>query len=213
MLVNNRREAWNVPIMPMWRVDSPHMNVLFYKTAVLEREEKLTVHSNGLVNITVNNKYKYAKDTEITLPAGKCFVKIHVFKDGGLPCVYCEGDTFASDESWSVGTHAPGDFHVGTNDMYTDVNDNPEIFKFSYKKITPVASEEVNGGKLYDFGRETFAKLRLSGITDAPGGIFYGESREEALDTGTCLVRDTIPAGKKSITLPARAFRYIFVEN
>ena len=99
-------------------------------------------------------------------------VKVFAYKDGGLPAVYCIGDTFASDESWSYGSFGVGDLPAGTNDMYTELSDNPEIFKFSYERIRPVLSEKINGGILFDFGCERFGKLIFENVTGSKG--FFG---------------------------------------
>jgi hypothetical protein len=69
------------------------------------------------------------------------------------------GDHFASDETWKIGSWGARDVFVGTNEMYTELWDNPEVFKFAYERIHPVSVEETGNGRLYDFGKESFGKL------------------------------------------------------
>ena len=62
-------------------------------------------------------------------------------------------------------------------------------------KFSPVPAEEINGGALYDFGKEIFGFLYIEGV--APENqlhVSYGESREEALDTWFTVVREDVSA-------------------
>lgn len=215
MLLHNRRTVGGEYYAPMWRVDAPHSNVLLYKIAILEKPETVTVYANTKNASFLVNGVRQPLGKPVTLEAGKNFIKISGFKDGGFPAFYCVGDTFASDETWKLGSWGAKDLPAGTNEMYTEITDNPEIFKFSYERITPVCAEEMDGGTLYDFGKETFAKVILENVEpkDIACTIICGESREEALDSENAIVH--IPAEIKDGTFTSTtvAFRYLFVPD
>ena len=156
MLVHNRRTVSGTYCPPMWRVDSPSRNLFLYKVAVLEKPETVTMYANTECATIIVAGKRYHAGEKVTVPEGRQMIKVNAFKESGFPAIYVEGDTFASDETWSHGSYGGKDVSAGTNDMYTDISDNTEIFKFSYKRIFPVNVEEINGGKLYDFGKESF---------------------------------------------------------
>ena len=62
-------------------------------------------------------------------------------------------------------------------------------------------------GVLYDFGRETFGYLRLKGLRGTVR-VYYGESREEALDTEHCETLDILTDGEEPFS---KAFRYVYI--
>lgn len=198
---------------PMWRVDAPHRNLFLYKVANLEKPEDVTFYANTEHASILVDGVRYPSGATVTLKPGRQMVKVFAYKDGGLPAVYCIGDTFASDESWSYGSFGVGDLPAGTNDMYTELSDNPEIFKFSYERIRPVLSEKINGGILFDFGCERFGKLIFENVApeDAAFLVVCGESREEALDPDNAIVLVNAKAEKGKFTSIAVAFRYVFV--
>ena len=231
MKQNLRREEYGIDLyVPMWRIDAPHPTALFYKIAVLDKEEKMTAYANGRGYVTVQYDEqipdgktrraakKYNLGEEITLPVGRNFVKVQVEKVGGLPCAYVLGDTFASDSSWSGASMGAGeDYPVGCSDMYTERSDDPEIFKFSYERIYPVSQKKINGGTLYDFGKETYGPLNFENIRACGGDpvrFNYGESDAEALDMSDMVpLRGYLDPTQKKMTFHKRAFRYIFVSD
>ena len=73
----------------------------------------------------------------------------------------------------------------------------------------PVAQESIGEGMLYDFGRETFGYVRLSGLVGV-AHLYYGESREEALDKDHCETLDIVSTRQE---LGSKAFRYVYVET
>ncbi|MGN1095470.1 MAG: hypothetical protein ACI4QR_03685, partial [Eubacteriales bacterium] len=215
MLVHNRRTVSGVYHPPMWRVDSPERNLFLYKVAVLDEPETITLHANTAdASLVVAGKY-YPAGVKVTVPSGKQMVKVSAYKETGFPAVYIEGDTFASDKTWSQASFGGGDFPAGTNEMYTELSDDPEKFKFSYKRIYPASSETVNGGILYDFGRESFGIIDISGISapDAEFTFFCGESRDEAIDTECAVIRIFAKAENGAFRSGSVAFRYIFVPD
>jgi len=169
---------------PMWRVDGPRRNCQLYKKAKIDKTETVELISNAeLATLWINGKYHKA-GAKIELQPGEYEIKLKGFKDGGFPCFYVKGDTFASDESWRVLDNDRRDMSAGYSDYYTDESDNPEIFKFLYKRLDPVSKKSVGNGVLFDFGKEVFGKLNIKCVekTSKEMLISCGETEEEALD-------------------------------
>ncbi|MBQ9511204.1 MAG: hypothetical protein IJR55_05885 [Clostridia bacterium] len=213
MLVNNRREKRGMFYSPMWRVDAPNRNMRFYKIAVLEKPEFIRVIANSPDTELVINGTKHPINEKIKLEPGRNFIKVSVFAPATFPCVYCEGETFASDESWMTATFGAGDKNVGTNEMYISPDDDPTVFKFSYKTVYPVSSERVKDGTLYDFGKELMGKLVLESAGCPPQSLFavYGESRAEALDPENAEINERFEFTGEKTTLRSRACRYVYI--
>lgn len=83
--------------------------------------------------------------------------------------------------------------------------------------IEPTEIMVVNDGILYDFGQETMGYLKGDGIIGCGKMvIYYGESKEEALDTAECCIFEevNVEADTQEFRIPrAQAFRYIFIPN
>ena len=215
MLVHNRRTIDTFYYSPMWRVDAPHRNLFLYKIADIDAPETIAFYANTADASMLVDGTRYPAGVTVTLDAGHHFIKVFAFKDGGFPAAYCVGDTFASDETWSHGSFGMGDMPAGTNEMYTALSDNPEIFKFSYERILPVSAEKTEGGMLYDFGMERFGKLIFEKVVpaDVSFRVVCGESREEALDPENAIVSVNAQAVDGVFKSTPVAFRYIFVPD
>ena len=204
--MQTRREEFDYRFPPFWRLDDCYHNVRFRKTVTLETAEKVKIHAYGTGMAEFDGK-RFAFGTEYLVDAGEHTIMIYISNPDGLPCVFVEGGAVKSDETWEASCYGNEWVSAGCNDFYASPEDNPQIFKFSYTEIAPVNIEEINGGTLYDFGRETFAKIVFD--TAKEFKIYYGESREEALDTENSILRDTVTT--EHTELPCRAFRYIFI--
>lgn len=77
----------------------------------------------------------------------------------------------------------------------------------------PVSKEKIDDGILYDFGTELFGYLNINSADENEEiGVFYGESREEALDTEYSYIIDKV-FGKTNYRLRQRAFRYVYIKS
>ncbi len=198
---------------PMWRVDGPKRNVALYKKATISERETLEFFSNtDTSTMIINGKY-YKRGAKAELLPGEYTVRLVGYKDGGFPCFFCKGDTFATDESWLVHDFDKRDVNVGCNGFYTDENDNPEIFKFFYKRFAPVSKRSTQGGVLYDFGRESFGKVVLENVNPSRCSIFIslGETEEEAMDTTESVVVLNADIENGAYISDSCALRYAFV--
>ena len=208
MLLHSRRQEFGADYPCFWLLPSVYPNVEFRKTVDCKREGSYTLHTNG-VGYTLLDGKRYPTDTEIKYTAGTHEIMVLVTKTDGLPAVFVEGDEIYSDGTWdALYPFTFKGFPVGHMAAYTKREDNVEVFPFAYEPLSPVNVTDTVGGKLYDFGKETFGKLVLSGVT-APVDVIYGESVEEATDkANTILFEDGITTDR---TLVPRAFRYVSV--
>jgi alpha-L-rhamnosidase len=86
------------------------------------------------------------------------------------------------------------------------------------KPQSPVATTKGNGSLLVDFGKETFGYIRLHGLQgNGKVSLYYGESKEESLATGTCETLDRVVvnlSGKKdSVMELTKAFRFVNIQT
>ena len=216
MKLHNRRTKGGVHIPPMWRVDAPSRNLFLYKRAKLEKEETLIFHANTKnAALRIDHSEWYPEGSAVTGPAGEHMIKVNAHKEDGFPAVYVEGETFASDGTWRQGSYGGTDAHAGYNDMYTELSDNPEVFKFAYKRILPVSSEKACGGTLYDFGKESFGNIVFENVSESAAkfSAYCGESREEALDFKNSIVKINAECENGAYTSESVAFRFVYVPD
>ena len=178
LLLHSRRSEFGFDYPSMWKVDSPYKTVQFSKTVYCPEDTVATVYTNGVGYMMVDwQQQKLGIPTKID--KGDHNITIRVTKPDGLPCVYVDNEYFPSDDSWEVTHMTVQSFSSECNPEYTSLDVTPETFLFSYERVDAVSKENVDGGILYDFGKEMFGKLQLSGLTK-PLNLFFGESREEA---------------------------------
>ena len=207
LLLHARREERGCCIPYCYRLDGCFHNVKFKKKVTVEKEETIEVAGNAPGYVSIDSIRGHLNRTYKLIP-GEYEIFAELIKVDGLPSLYISGETVFTDESWEVNNGNYTWCPAGCNEMHTNPDITPETFLFSYEEIFPVDIKEVQGGTLYDFGRETFAKLKFSeGTFEDNVGVHYGESRTEALDTEHCCHTDTVREGM----LPARGFRYVFI--
>ncbi len=228
MLLHNRRthaktykdiggsSTKSVFYYPMWRVDGPKRNANLFKEADLDTSETIEFYANTTDACICVDDVSYPVGSKITLKPGHHIVSVMGFNPSSFPAFYCKGSVFASDRSWLVSKDDDKAMrHAGDSDLYTSLDDNPEIFKFSYKRVDPIEIKEFNGGILYDFGKEVFGKVC---INNAPKNctellLSLGESIEEATDyeSANCVINATFEDGK--FTSLTSALRFIYIPN
>ena len=226
MLLSNRRRCArtlpngarkNVYYYPMWRVDGPKRNAILYKEADIDREEVIEFYANWLDTCINVDGVSYPPASKILLKAGHHKVYVSGFRPDGFPAFYIKGNVFASDRSYIVpqGDEYSGR-HAGYSDLYVDLDDDVMEFKFKSEPVDPVSVKRINGGILFDFGKELFGAICVDEASDDDAvefDVYLGESIEEALDTEHShlmahLVYDDFPMCTEPM-----AFRYVFIPN
>lgn len=222
-----------------WHMSDCRHHLRFRAVFHLQKEERIRVKAKGRGYVAVKYKEtppawmnqngdfwaetKYPMGKEIICRPGEVMVEAVVGNMEGLPCIYVSGETISSDDTWMVWDFASEEVRAGFNDMYTEPEQDPMEFEYTSELLLPVDTEEVNGGMLFDFGRELTAET----VIIWPGEIMdvalcYGESRQEALDMEMCYLKQELKAGaedglfgrfesKNTYRTRLRAFRYIFI--
>ena len=150
----------------------------------------------------------------MTLPAGKYLFSVKVQNPETFPAIFIDHEMLQTDDSWTCDlqgewTHRP----AACEPAFCRVTDDPAVFPFSYEPIQPVSEEIAGGGILYDFGVESYGPAAVKRMPEnGKVSVYYGESREEALDTAFTYLREHLPAGEGEIRLKPRAFRYIYLK-
>lgn len=213
LLLHSRREDKGCNYPPMWHLDTPYPNVVFKKVFTAEKAGAFRVFAKGNGYAMMDGKI-FPTEKEVPFDAGTHKAEIRILcTDGTFPCIYIDHDLLRTDESWYCAHSTPERFPVGCMEEYTSPEDNPHIFKYRYSPLIPKEITPLNDGVLYDFGKETFCRIAVS--SEDPTSdymLYYGESKEEALDEEHCTIRLPL-CGKTEYSLHARAFRYLYLKG
>ncbi len=206
---NSRREANGAQYPARWKLGAIDHSVKFYTEASLKTKGYLKVSVNGAGMIKINGEV-YRVGERIELEAGEYRFGIEVVNMAGLPCAFMESDFCPSGEGWYTKNHLAERVKVGCLDYYDTPEKCPEEFFFAYQRVQPLSQEKTADGMLFDFGKEYFGHILISGASAEDRlHISYGESREEALDTENAILFEDLQ-GADSYKLRQRAFRYIY---
>ena len=242
--MNNNRTERGAFFPPFWKTDSHFVTVEFSKDIEVPEDEEITIKTEGRYNVKLDGKLQFGEPSTFTIPAGKHKLNIKVWNQSTPPALYVKGKNVNSDASWKVtnedkewidesgkasDTSATTYAQAGYWNL-DDINVPPSTFSLATRPKAHVAIIEKNdGGRLYDFGQETFGQIVLKNPTgNGIVNIYYGESPEEALDIDFCETLDKIEFGKndvkdmatnstsrreKDYTLDnSKAFRYVYVK-
>lgn len=213
ILLHSRREEFGIDLPHFWDLSTPYPNVSFSKDFVADEDFTFKALAHGKGYLTLDG-IRHRLNEDVMVKMGKHSVSVFVITDGkSLPCIYINSLYLKTDTSWTS-THMTAQvFPVGAYPEYLEPTDNPEVFKFEYEEIIPKNVKKSKNKLVVDFGRETFAVLKLDNAkADTEYEIFFGESLEEAIDTEHTLVHIKI-SGQSSYTLSGRAFRFINIQG
>ncbi len=214
MLLHSRRTEYDHDYPAMWHVSRPEYMCRFLKNVDLDEPVTLTVKAKGKGFVRAEGRFLGGLDQEITLPAGRYEVEVAVLNIETFPAIYCETAPLVTDETWVSDLNDVDPRPVGFEPRFLNLEDDPAVFPFAYQELTPVSAETQEKGVLYDFGVESFGPVTIVRRKEMGEiGLYYGESREEALDTEFTLIREKLEASDEPYTAPARAFRYIYVTS
>ncbi len=206
-----RRTERSYTYPAFWRLPEPYANVRFKKTFHLDKTEDIRVIAKGVGFVQVNGSaYRFGET--IRLEAGECRILVFLSNLCGLACFYIEGENVTSDESWLCDCYDSRWIHAGSNSMYTDRDCDPEVFGFERSRIYPQSKKKIDGGVLYDFGKETFASFVFPELTEDIC-VYFGESELEAVDTDSSYLLKPVKAEEAGKIFPACGFRYMYVKG
>lgn len=222
-LVHFRRQHYGHIEPPTWKI-YPVEPVVMFEKVVSTQGGVFTIHAQGdyateimpypqqVKQGRIQVYIKWGASPQVTLDPGTYDIQIRVQNADTFPAIYVDG-IVESDQSWLASDMAEKPAKVGSSPYYTDPDRKPEVFPFSYQDIQPVSVEKAEGGLVYDYGKETFAAVTLSGLKDAEYTLRYGESKEEALDPVDCVIRFTRKNTDGQASFIPYAFRYLFISD
>lgn len=211
-LVNCRREEYDAQYPPFWKIYDVERNLRFFAEKDAETDGTLKLHAKGIAHIIIDGQ-RHPAEREIPISKGHHSFQISVCNLTGLPAAYIESDVIATDGEWYAMNRRGDVVPCGFEERCDSLEKDPEKFEFAYERRDYVSAEPVNGGFLFDFGKEMYGNLYIDGVSpNETIYVGYGESKEESLDKEWACVRETI-TGKSSYKLIPRAFRYIWIER
>ncbi len=220
LLLHGRRSENNYVFPPFWRLDGPYHNVVFRKECELPEagEMRITAHGEGMLEADGRRYPVHGEDgglVTVPLTAGRHVIEVKLMSTD-LPCLYAEG-AVETDGSWQVCSYGGPWMKAGWSWQYRKPEDSPLFFPFTEMPIEPVSVEKVQGGMLYDFGRETFGNVKVGVCPEEHACLRFGESREEALSEEAYL-QERWNGGQQQgnpvhVTFAGRAFRYLWLSS
>ena len=232
---NNRRTERGAMFPPFWKQDSHWPTVVFTATVRLPEDEAVEIYGEGDFNVAIDGKLQTPASTRpslsptlshlvVTIPAGEHRLTLKVWNQLSPPSIFIDSPDIKTGKGWETTyedkiwidekgvAHGSGIYVPVASWRFDSPEDRPSAFRLPTRELHPVCRESVAtdgtaSSRLYDFGRETFGYLRLHGLKGTVS-IYYGESREEALDTGHCETLDILHEGG---TPGSKAFRYVFI--
>lgn len=208
-LLSYRRQERGCDYACAWYVPNTEISVRFFKEFEAPEDTVIRVVSRSKGMVRVSGTEKMPVNSDIPVKKGKHSICVELFDLTDFCAIYVDSEYVVSDESWTADLHDGKSFPVDCEPFYGSADDDPRVFPFRYEKVNPVSRKEMNGGVLFDFGKELFGVIEFENIPDNTL-LVYGESREEALDPELATVRETLTSGDEK-RRPARAFRYIFI--
>lgn len=221
---NNRRTERGAMFPPFWKQDSHWPTVEFSKTVRLESAETIRIATEGTFNLMLDGKLQFGMPEKFHIPAGEHKLNLKVHNQSTPPALFIEGPTIHSDSTWLATyedkiwidengvAHGSGTYVPAACWNFNTIDEPPSAYQLARTEQETVSTEKHEAHILVDFGRETFGYLKFHGITgEGILHIYYGESREEALDHDHCETLDRIPLKeeKEFTTLHSKAFRYV----
>lgn len=236
-IFNNRRTERGAMFPPFWKQDSHYVTVEFSKAFTLDHEETITIAAEGQFNFALDGKLQFPAK-EYTIPSGNHKLNIKVWNQATPPALFIAGDTIHSDATWLATyedklwidengvAHGSGIYVPAASWHFDAIDTPPSSYRLEREERRPVNCETIaTNGVLYDFGQETFGYLKLKGLQGTIR-IYYGESREEALDKEHCETLDVVNgqlATQKNANHNSqfsivncqlsKAFRFVYIEK
>ena len=223
-IFNNRRTERGAMFPPFWKQDSHYVTVEFSKAFTLNHEEIITIVCEGQFNFALDGKLQFPATT-YRIPAGEHKLNLKVWNQATPPALFIEGDTIHTDSTWFTTyedklwidengvAHGSGIYVPAASWHFNSPDTPPSSFHLERREFRPLHHDSIaTNGTLYDFGKETFGYLKIKGLQGTVH-IYYGESREEALDKEHCETLDVLTSCRDLVVTHSKAFRYVYIEK
>ncbi len=211
LLLHSRRRDYEAEYPPFWTLAAPCPRVNFKKDFTCPEQTSIKVISTAMGSIMLDNR-RYPMGRKIEIEPGDHTIIVQTVATEGLPSVFCDSPFLKTGADWLANNGADEYRPVGYSPKFYRADQDPQVFPFEYKTVTPVAVEKIDGGYLYDYGKELFGPIAVMAADEKPIRLRCGESKEEALDPIEVVIRYTLE-GKFSYAISSCAFRYIFVDR
>lgn len=227
-IFNNRRTERGAMFPPFWKQDSHYVTVEFSTKVSLDEPEEIRIVCEGKFNLMLDGKLQFGMPETFLVPEGEHSLNLKVWNQLTPPALYIKGKTIETDSSWLATyedkiwidengvAHGSGIYVPAATSKYFQTEEQcPSKFELATRPMFPVSSERVGEGQLFDFGKETMGLLAIDRAFDRGLiEVYYGESREEALDTEHCETLDKFEAKDMiPVILGSKAFRYVYVKD
>jgi hypothetical protein len=204
--------------------------VTFQTEVAIPEADEIKIHTEGSFQLLLDGVQIYGQPQSLKIPAGKHKISFKVYNQEVLPTIYVEGKYVKSDASWKVTNEdklwidetgkaqQSGTPWVPVGSWNFDAPDHkPSGFKLATQPWKPKKIEKLGKADLVDFGKEAFGYIQIHGLKGKGKlALYYGESREEALDSAKCETLDHLSFDGKQpeiYTNPnSKAFRYVQVK-
>ena len=239
---NNRRTERGAMFPPFWKQDSHWPTVEFRKEYDLSATDKVALVAEGSFCLKIDGVLQFGMPETFLVPQGHHEISVKVFNPASPPALFLDGDVIKSDGSWLCTyedkiwidengvAHGSGQYVPSGYWNFGDPGQGPSTFALPRREEVPASLTPEGRGLLADFGKETMGYLTLKGIEgEGQLNIFYGESREEAMDKAFCETLDQLEVLSDAIidnatntladrsddyTLPtSKAFRFVYLEG
>ena len=225
---NNRRTERGAMFPPFWKQDSHWATVEFSTVVNLKKAETITIAAEGRYNFMLDGKLRFGEPQQFEIPAGEHKINIKVWNQATPPTLFVEGETIQTDSSWLATyedkiwidengvAHGSGIYVPAGCWNFNSIEQKPSEWQLARKRIKAVDIKKGNDGSLLvDFGKESMGYLVLEDIQgEGLVEIYYGESREEALDKEHCETLDKFEVSGSGFQVPeSKAFRFVYIET
>ena len=225
---NNRRTERGAMFPPFWKQDSHWATVEFSTVVNLKKAETITIAAEGRYNFMLDGKLRFGEPQQFEIPAGEHKINIKVWNQATPPTLFVEGETIQTDSSWLATyedkiwidengvAHGSGIYVPAGCWNFNSIEQKPSEWQLARKRIKAVDIKKGHDGSLLvDFGKESMGYLVLEDIQgEGLVEIYYGESREEALDKEHCETLDKFEVSGSRFQVPeSKAFRFIYIET
>ena len=225
---NYRRTERGAMFPPFWKQDSHWATVEFSTVVNLKKAETITIAAEGRYNFMLDGKLRFGEPQQFEIPAGEHKINIKVWNQATPPTLFVEGETIQTDSSWLATyedkiwidengvAHGSGIYVPAGCWNFNSIEQKPSEWQLACKRIKAVDIKKGNDGSLLvDFGKESMGYLVLEDIQgEGLVEIYYGESREEALDKEHCETLDKFEVSGSRFQVPeSKAFRFIYIET
>lgn len=226
--MQNRRTDRGTFLPVFWKMDSHYVLVEFHKDAYFANADTVSIFVEGLYNIKIDGQAQTGLPDKIIVPKGNHRISLKVYNQANTPSVFVKGKYIVSDTSWLVTFEdkewidASGKASDKSGTAYKNAGawnfyspqSPPSFFHLPTIPVNAVHTMSQKNKTLLDFGKETFGFVKFHGLAGKGNiHIYYGESKEESLNTDSCETLDQLYIDNKiknDSTMPlSKAFRYV----